>query len=116
MLRIVPHTVPRVGRSYEHFPDGFELHLLPQEEKEVHKMHRRTIHVDKVRLLLRIVKQFRGGILLKAHRRWYHSTLGSRVIKKKANQVRHLGCGLKQGTDEVRGLIWKLVHFTTVRY
>jgi hypothetical protein len=26
---IVPHTVPRVGRSYEHFPDGFELHLLP---------------------------------------------------------------------------------------
>ena len=29
MQRIVPHTVPRVGRSYEHFPDGFELHLLP---------------------------------------------------------------------------------------
>jgi len=29
MLRIVPLTVPRVGRSYEHFPDGFELHLLP---------------------------------------------------------------------------------------
>ena len=28
MIRIVPHTVPRVGRSYEHFPDGFELHLL----------------------------------------------------------------------------------------
>jgi len=28
MLRIVPHTVPRVGRSYEHFPGGFELHLL----------------------------------------------------------------------------------------
>jgi len=29
MLRIVPHTVPRVGRSYDPFPDGFELHLLP---------------------------------------------------------------------------------------
>ena len=28
MLRIVPDTVPRVGRSYEHFPDGFELHFL----------------------------------------------------------------------------------------
>jgi hypothetical protein len=26
MLRIVTHTVPRVGRSNEHFPDGFELH------------------------------------------------------------------------------------------
>ena len=22
------HNVPRVGRSYEHFPDGLELHLL----------------------------------------------------------------------------------------
>ena len=31
MLRIVPHTVPRVGRSYEHFPDEFELHLLPDQ-------------------------------------------------------------------------------------
>ena len=29
MLRIVPHFLPRVGRSYEQFPDGFELHLLP---------------------------------------------------------------------------------------
>ena len=28
MLRVVPHTVPRGSRSYEHFPDGFELHLL----------------------------------------------------------------------------------------
>ena len=28
MLRIVPHTVPRVGRSYEDFPNGFELQLL----------------------------------------------------------------------------------------
>jgi hypothetical protein len=27
MLRIVPHTVPRVGRHHEPFPDGFELHL-----------------------------------------------------------------------------------------
>ena len=38
MLRIVPHTVPRVGRSYEHFPSGFELYLLRQpgdkEEEE----------------------------------------------------------------------------------
>ena len=25
---IVPHIVPRVGRSYEHFQDGFEFHLL----------------------------------------------------------------------------------------
>ena len=34
MLRIVPHTVLRVDRSYEHFSDGFELHLL-QKDGEV---------------------------------------------------------------------------------
>ena len=28
MLRIVPHYVPRVSRSCELFPDGFDLHLL----------------------------------------------------------------------------------------
>ena len=31
MLRRVPHTAHRVCRAYEHFPDGFELHLLPGE-------------------------------------------------------------------------------------
>jgi len=36
MLRIVPHTVPRVGRSYEHFPDGFELHLLQASNTPLH--------------------------------------------------------------------------------
>ena len=42
MLRIVPHTVPRVGRSYEHLPDGFELHLLTAglHEERVHHHHR----------------------------------------------------------------------------
>ena len=35
MLRIVPPTVPRVGRSYEHFPDVFELHLLQEDFKEM---------------------------------------------------------------------------------
>ena len=30
MLCIVPHTVPRVGRSYEQLSDGFELHPLNQ--------------------------------------------------------------------------------------
>ncbi len=28
MLRTVPHTVLRVGRSYENFSDEFEAHLL----------------------------------------------------------------------------------------
>jgi len=30
-----------------------------------------------------IVKRFRGGLVFKAHRFLYYSTLGSRVIKKK---------------------------------
>ena len=34
-------------------------------------------------LLRRIVKRFRGGRVFKARRLVYHSTLGSRVIKKK---------------------------------
>ena len=34
-------------------------------------------------LLRRNVHRFRGGLVFKAHRRVYHSTLGSRVIKKK---------------------------------
>jgi len=32
-LRIVLVTVPRVSRSCEHFPDGFDLHLLQGEYK-----------------------------------------------------------------------------------
>ena len=34
-------------------------------------------------LLHRIVKRFRAGLVFKARRRVYHSTLGSRVMKKK---------------------------------
>ena len=33
-------------------------------------------------VLRRIVKRFRGGLVFKARRLLYHSTLGSRVIKK----------------------------------
>ena len=34
-------------------------------------------------LLGRNVKRFRGGLVFKAHRRMYHSTLGLRVINQK---------------------------------
>jgi len=34
-------------------------------------------------LLRRNVKRFRGGLVLKAHRLLYHSTLGLRAVKKK---------------------------------
>ena len=35
------------------------------------------------------MKRFRGGLVFKAHRLLYHSTLGLRVIKKRR---RHAGC------------------------
>jgi len=39
-------------------------------------------------LLRRNVKRFQGGLVLKAHRLVYHSTLGWRVIKKKRRRCR----------------------------
>ena len=32
------------------------------------------------------MRRFRGGLVVKAHRLVYHSTLGSRVIKKKKDR------------------------------
>ena len=42
-----------------------------------------TCEVSILQLLHRNVKRFRGGLVFQAHRWLYHSTLGSRVIKKK---------------------------------
>ena len=42
-------------------------------------------------LLRRNVRRFREGLIFKAHRLLYHSTLGSRLIKKK--KKKQLGCG-----------------------
>ena len=45
------------------------------------------------------MKWFRLGLEFKAHRRVYHSTLGSRVIKKKRKR-RSLGCGVQLCASE----------------
>jgi len=37
---------------------------------------------------LRLVTRFRGGLVFKAHRLVYHSTLGIRVMKKKKTGLR----------------------------
>ena len=43
------------------------------------------------KILLRIVKRFRGGLLFKDLTPLYHSTLGSRVItRKKKNSILHV--------------------------
>ena len=42
-------------------------------------------------LLRRNVKRFRGGLVFKAHRLLYHSTLGLRVTKKKKKKMDRSG-------------------------
>ena len=44
------------------------------------------------------MKRFRGGLVFKAHRFVYHSTLGSRVIKKKKKD--RGGVGIEHGVEE----------------
>ena len=44
--------------------------------------HRSVLFSIEEQLLRRNVERFRGGIVWKAHRLLYHSTLGTRVIKK----------------------------------
>ena len=53
----------------------------------------------------RNVKRFRGGLVLKAHRWLKHSTLGSRVMKKKKKEplyVRAAGRRLRVCDEEPR--------------
>jgi len=50
------------------------------------------------------VARFRGGLVFKAHRRLYHSTLGSRVIKKKKLRVTRWGVGGEEFEEEQKEL------------
>ena len=43
-LRIVPVTMPRASRSGEHFPDGFDLHLLHSKRDGIHTHTSMTTH------------------------------------------------------------------------
>ena len=52
--------------------------------------------LSRVQLLHRNVKRFRGGLVFKAHRLLYHSTLGLRVIKKKKKKYEgFVGAGFR---------------------
>ena len=60
-------------------------------------------HIDRQNLAARstvqrlgIVKRLRGGLVFKAHRLVYHSTLGWRVVKKK----KFIGTGGKERGEE----------------
>ena len=56
------------------------------------------LRVEGKGLLRRIVRRFRGGLVFKTHRLLYHSTLGSRAIKKK--KKREGGVRVAEGQDE----------------
>jgi len=56
------------------------------------------------------VKRFRGGLVFKAHRLLYHSTLGSRVIKKKWREKLAECRGL--GRDVVRIMQVLLLYYS----
>jgi len=72
MLRIVPHTVARVGRSYEHFPDGFELYLLQRTGEQVRTPHVSNLGWAKRRILSikpeRSIRDCMPGVLLEIQR------------------------------------------------
>ena len=50
----------------------------------------------------RIVKRFRGGLVFKAHRLLCHSTLGSKVIKKKRREDARGGTSLSEHAREAQ--------------
>ena len=52
------------------------------ERVQIHQLPSREFSIQE-QLLRRNVKRFRGGLVFKAHRLLYHSTLGLRVIKKR---------------------------------
>jgi len=51
---------------------------------------------DSVQLLYRNEERLRGGLVFKAHRWLYHSTLGSRVKKEEERRAPGLGGGCQQ--------------------
>jgi len=81
------HTKKQKSRSLKYEPASEPLHRW--DLGVVGGPLRPTLSVRRCRgwwleqLLRRTVKRFRGGLVFKAHRRLYYSTLGLRVIKKK---------------------------------
>jgi len=69
---------------FDHLPKrcGPEYHL--RSTKRFKRRREDNLFTQLLRYFLgRNVTRFRGGLVFKAHRLLYHSTLGSRVIKKK---------------------------------
>ena len=63
------------------FTVTFSIHAATSQYPH-HRALYHSMHIQEL-LLSRKVEQFRGGLVFKAHRWLYHSTLGSRIIKRK---------------------------------
>ena len=59
--------------------------------------------------LLQQLPAFRGGLVFKAHRLFYHSTLGSIVIKKKKKSSLWVGFGVESSWIGVQGLFFESI-------
>ena len=53
-----------------------------QRPRAARAISNRVLGIVQEGLLRRHIQRFRGGLVFKAHRRLYHSTLGLRVIKR----------------------------------
>ena len=63
--------------------DAIEPHLEAEKRVVVSQLpHAHRLQPIQEQLFYRNVKRFRGGLVFKAYRLLYHSTLGLRVIKK----------------------------------
>ena len=81
--KFLPHT-PHPERSPLRFCHVLKTHhFVRAPSPTAHPLARVTSCKSGIQLLRRIVKRFQGGLVFKAHRRFNHAFLGSRVIKKK---------------------------------
>ena len=80
------------------FQDGTFPPLTRPEKRE-------TLEGQRDVLLRRNAKQLQGGLIFKAHRRVYQSTLGLRVVKKK-KQAMHVKIFVFG--SRVQGIGWRV--------
>ena len=80
-----PHGVLRASRPPLRYPGYLPLSQSIWTRNQDPVCH--TLGCSILELLYRNVQRFRGGLVFKAHRLLYHSTLGLRVIKKKRSMA-----------------------------
>jgi len=78
-----PNPKPHTSNPQPSTPNPKPLHQELSEERAALEVEGERLDGHAQVMLSINVQRFRGGLVFKAHRRLYHSTLGLRVIKKK---------------------------------